>query len=75
MKIHLHDDAPAKPGEKHGERGPTHCADVTVDFEYQAEMWVADIETDHPNVVRVECPALGREWKRDGAGAFVEVTP
>lgn len=65
MKIHLHDDTPAKPGEKHGPEGPTHCASVNIDYEYQAEMWVKDIEVDSPEIVRVDAPDLGREWKRD----------
>lgn len=74
MKLYLHDNTPAGPGEPHGERGPTHCGNVgPVDYEYQVEMWVQEIETDHPHVVRIECPAIGREWKRDGSGKFTEV--
>ena len=71
MKIHLFDDAPAKPGEKHGALGPCHCADITVDYEYQAEIWVDDVEQDYPHVVRVEVPALGRKWERKN-GKMIE---
>lgn len=72
MKLHLHDSTPAGPGERHGPRGPTHCGDVNVDYEYQAEMHVQEIEQNYPQVVRVECPTIGREWKRDASGKFVE---
>lgn len=72
MKVYLHDDIPAAPGEKHGIRGPTHCATATVDFAYQVEQVVIDAETDYPAVVRIECPELGREWHRQG-GRFAEV--
>lgn len=72
MKIHLHDNTPAAPGEKHGPRGPTHCGSVTVDYEYQVEMWVQDIETNYKHVVRLESPDLGREWLRGEDGKFVE---
>lgn len=73
MRIHLHDNTPAAPGEPHGPRGPTHCGGITVDYEYQVEAWVQEIEKDHPNVVRVECPDIGREWKRNASGKFIEV--
>lgn len=73
MKVYLHDDTPAKPGEKHGIRGPTHCGTATVDYEYQVEMLVEEAAADHPHVVRIECPDLGREWKRDG-DRMVEVS-
>lgn len=72
MRAYLFDDTPAAPGEKHGERGPTHCATITVDYEYQVEMWVQEIEKDNPKVVRIECPTLLRAWKRDDKGVFVE---
>lgn len=73
MRLYLHDNTPAGPGEPHGERGPTHCGSVSVDYEYQAEMWVEEIEKDHPHVVRIECPDLGREWRRNESGKFTEV--
>ena len=60
MKLELHD---ANTG------GPT--ATVTVDYEYQAEMWLDDIAADHPRIVRCVLDN-GREWVRDGA-KFVEV--
>lgn len=74
MKLHLHDNTPAQPGEAHGPRGRTHFGSIDVDYEYQAEMWVSSTEKDIPDCVRIECPALGREWLRDAAsGKFVEV--
>jgi len=73
IKLYLHDDNPAGPGEPHGERGPTHCGTVTVDYEYQAEMWIKEIEGIEPMIVRIECPDLGREWHRID-GSFLEVT-
>lgn len=76
--LHCFDDKPAKPGEKHGELGPTHCANVggngTIEFPYQAEMWVQEIEKDYPEVVRIECPALNRIWVRNH-GKFHEESP
>ena len=72
MKLYLHDDKPAVEGEKHGERGPTHCATITVDYEYQVEQWVIELEKDEPGVVRAECPDLGREWLRNEDGKFAE---
>ena len=66
MRLDLHDDTPAKSGEKHGPEGPTHCGSVTVDYEYQIEMWLEDIGRDHPEVVRVRCPDAGRVWRRVG---------
>jgi hypothetical protein len=73
VKAFLHDNEPAGPGEKHGERGPTHCGTITVDYEYQIEQWVIELEHDASYVVRIECPDLGREWKRNESGKFVEV--
>jgi hypothetical protein len=74
IEIELHDNTPAGPGEKHGP-GPTHCGTVRVEYEYQAEMWVQDIETDYPHVVRVVAKdgSAQREWKRDERGSFKEV--
>ena len=73
MKIFLHDNKPAQGDEPHGFRGPTHCGTTTVDYEYQAEQLVIDVAEDYPHVVRIECPELGREWRRDGRSKFVEV--
>lgn len=72
MKLHLHDNKPDEKG-KHGPRGPTHCADVDVDYEYQAEQWVIELE-EEKNIVRIECPDLGREWRRNEHGKFTEIT-
>jgi hypothetical protein len=58
MKVYFHDNTPAAPGEKHGSRGPTHCATATVDYEYQVEQHVIDAGNDLPYVVRIECPDL-----------------
>lgn len=66
MQIHLHDNTPAKPGEKHGPDGPTHCGSVTVDYEYQVEMWVEEVGRDHPHVVYMRSPDLKRAWRREG---------
>jgi hypothetical protein len=74
VKLYLHDDKPAKEGEVHGERGPTHCATITVDYGYQVEQWVIELEKDEPDVVRAECPDIGREWRRNEHGKFTEVT-
>lgn len=71
MKLYLHDNTPAAPGEKHGERGPTHCGSVTFDYDYQAVEWIKDVGKDYPHVVRVECPDLGKEWLRNAEGKFV----
>lgn len=75
MKLYLHDATPTKPGEKHGARGPTHAGTVDVDYEYQAEMWVGDIASDYPQIVRIECLALGCEWVRERGSAFQRRTP
>lgn len=75
MKAFCHDDESApgwKPGP--GERGPTHCGTITVDYAYQVEQWVIDIEKDDPIVVRIECPDIGREWRRNELGKFVETS-
>ena len=74
LRVHFHDNTPAKPGEAHGDDGPTHCGSVTVDYEYQVEMWVFDeIDQHSPKIHRVRCPAIQREWKRDEAGKMKEV--
>lgn len=65
MKLYLHDNTPAAVGEKHGERGPTHMGTIhDLDYEYQAEQWVIDLEKDDLAIVRIECPSLGCEWRR-----------
>lgn len=72
IELELHDDTPAEPDGKHGPGGPTHCGSVKVDYEYQAEMWVEEIQTCHPKVVRVVAKELGREWLRNSDGIFEE---
>lgn len=74
MKVYFHDNTPAAPGEKHGERGPTHCGTAAVDYAYQVEQHVLCAAKDLPQVVRIECPELGLEWERKG-DIFVEVDP
>jgi hypothetical protein len=76
--LHCYDDKPCKPEEmKPGMLSPTHCSTVgkngTIEYVYQAEQWVIDIGNDYPEVVRVECPALGRNWERKN-GKMLEVT-
>jgi hypothetical protein len=66
MKLHLHDAKPAQSGEKHGPDGPTHAADIVVDYEYQVEESIAEIAKDMPGIVLVRCPALGCSWRRTG---------
>jgi hypothetical protein len=75
MDLFLHDDTPAKPGEKHGEDGPTHAGTVHVDYAYQVEEWVYEVQVAHPAIVRLRCPDLGREWLRGPDGKFVETAP
>lgn len=74
MRLHFHDNTPAGPGEKHGSDGPTHCGSVSVDYAYQAEMWIEDIERNYPDIHRVRCPDLRREWKRGEDGKMAETT-
>lgn len=61
--------------QKYGSRGPTtHCAVVRdLEYPYQVEQWVIDLETDEPQVVRCVCPELGRVWERRADGRFCEV--
>jgi hypothetical protein len=77
MLLHYFDDNPAGPGEKHGPLGPTHCHTVgkhgTIEYAYQAEQYVIEADKDYPEVVRIECPEMGRVWKRVN-GTFEEVT-
>lgn len=80
MKIFLHDAttlldmkvSPQTLEPLHGERGPTHCGTLEVDYPYQVEMWVKEIDQLYPRVTRIECPSLGREWRRDTTGIFRE---
>jgi hypothetical protein len=75
MKAHLFDNTTAQPGEKHGPLGPTHYGTITVDYAYQVEQWVIDLEEAEPQVVRIECPDLGRKWLRNDLGKFEEPLP
>lgn len=86
MEIYFHDDSrlltdngepntslydPVTFRPKHGHRGHTHAATAQAEYEYQVEQWVIDANSDMPSIVRIECPELGREWKRID-GRFVE---
>jgi hypothetical protein len=86
MEIYFHDDSRlidenGEPNKAltnqvtfepaHGHRGHTHAATAQADYEYQVEQWVIDANKDMPEIVRIECPAVGREWKRID-GRFVE---
>ena len=70
--LNCYDDKPCGPEEVTADMlSPTHCGivgrDGTIEYPYQAELWVRAIEADRPWVVRVECPALSRTWvRRDG---------
>jgi predicted nucleotidyltransferase len=68
--LFLHDNTPAAPGESHGEDGPTHAGTVRSADEhvYQLEMRVQEIGGDYPDIVRIRCPELNREWKRGANG-------
>ena len=76
--LHCYDDTPCKPEEvKPGALSPTHCFTIgkggSIEYAYQAEEWVHQVEEDYPGVVRVECLALGRTWiRRNGK---MEETP
>ena len=76
MKLHLFDATPdSDPIEEARENGalsPSHSANVTVDYEYQAELWVEEIGRFHSTIVRVECPSLGRKWIRDSGSTMTE---
>jgi hypothetical protein len=86
MEIYFHDDSrlidengepnkslysPVTFEPAHGHRGHTHAATAQADYAYQVEQWVIDAGKDMPSIVRIECPELGREWKRVG-DKFVE---
>jgi hypothetical protein len=86
MDVYFHDDTrliddngrpnksiynPVTFEPNHGHRGVTHAATVRVDYPYQVEQWVIEAEKDMPDIVRIECPSIGREWKRID-GRFVE---
>jgi hypothetical protein len=65
MEIYLFDNTPDDAiVEEHGPMGPAHAGTVTVDYEYQVEIWVEEVEKDHPNIVKAHCPDLGRMWER-----------
>ena len=70
--LHCYDDNPCKPEDMTPKAlSPTHCFSIgnggTIEYVYQAEEWVRQVEEDHREVVRVECPTLGRTWvRRDG---------
>lgn len=75
--LHCYDNNPCKPEDmKPGTLSPTHCFTVgnkgTIEYVYQAEQWAIDIGNDYPEVVRVECPMLGRNWERKD-GQMLEV--
>lgn len=72
IEFHMHNASEAAPGEKHGPRGPTHAGTGRVDYAYQVEQWVIDLQDDL-YVVRIECPALGREWCRNDEGRLTEL--
>lgn len=55
MNIYLHDgrpDIPLAPGAPDEGQGPTHCGTIRVDYDYQVEEWVKELERDHKRVVR-----------------------
>lgn len=68
MKLHLFDATPdSEPLEEgaleKGALSSSHAANVTVDYEYQVEMWVEEIGKDHPTIVRAEC--LIERWLKN----------
>ena len=68
------DSEPIEDGaQENGAISPSHSANVTVDYEYQAELWVEEIGKFHSTIVRVECPSLGRKWIRDSESTMAEV--
>lgn len=77
IEIYLHDDpTTSEPGA--GPQGPTHMGTARVEYPYQAEEWIHEIERTRDEhfdfCVRVHVPSLGREWRRAKAGErFVEV--
>lgn len=71
LRVFLHDDGTSPPGT--GEDGPTHTGTARVDYPYQVEQWVIDATKDLPHIVRIRCPELGREWRRNEEGKFEEV--
>ncbi len=73
MNIYFHDNNPAAPGEEQGPRGPTHVSTAVAEYPYQVEQWIKDMEGE-PAIVRCECPALGREWRRNKEGKFVDTS-
>lgn len=77
MRFHLHDNTPANPGEEHGPRGPTHAASQNVDIGFPefAEDVVREMFDDHEWCVRIECPEVGKEWRRQADGTIERVEP
>ncbi len=75
MNVYFHDNTPAKPGEKHGPDGPTHCGSIEVDYEYQAEQWVIEVGRDNPKIVYARCPELRRAWRREGDSKTMKEVP
>jgi hypothetical protein len=78
MILNLFDATPeSEPMEKRaiekGALSSAHAARVEVDYEYQVEQWVIDIANDQPDIVRAECPDIGRKWVRDSATTMAEV--
>jgi hypothetical protein len=73
MRLFLHDATPARPGEPHGQDGPTHAGTVT--FEYGEHAAAGDLKlsdeieqiaANHKDIVRIRCPEWECEWLRDG---------
>lgn len=75
VTLDMFDATPAKDGEPHGPKGPTHTMTTTADYEYQIEMYVDDAEQNFPSVVRIHSPELNREWVRGEDGKMHEQKP
>lgn len=72
MKIFLHDNEPANPGQPHGPDGLTHCGTLnfTGDYDYQIEMKLSEIAENHKHIVRARAED-GREWLKNAENVFV----
>lgn len=70
VRLELHDANVTDP-VKGRMSSPTHAGTAHVDYEYQAEEMVREIERDYPFIVRCALEN-GREWQRID-GRFVEV--
>ncbi len=76
MKLFLHDDTPAAPGEKHGPEGPTHAGTVRFEYGHGEDLSLSDeieqVAAKSPWIVRIVCPDLHEqdgarcEWAREG---------